>query len=121
VAERLPPRSVVAVFSDCLGPLEELVSALKHFRHARHDLIVFQTIDPAEEEFPFEGMTLFQGLEGEGAETLDPHSLRDAYQAEFADLCRRVSSAAHDMGGDYERLRTDIALDNVLAAFLARR
>jgi uncharacterized protein (DUF58 family) len=121
LAERLPPRSVVAVFSDCLGPLDELLGAFKHLRHARHDLIVFQVVDPAEEDFPFEGMTMFQGLEGLGSETLDPHSLRDAYQAEFADLCRRISTASHDMGGDYERLRTDLPLDGVLAAFLARR
>jgi uncharacterized protein (DUF58 family) len=120
-ADHLPPRSVAAIFSDCLGDLSALLIAMKRLRHAGHDVILFHVVDPAEEDFPFEGVTLFSGLEGTGSELLDTRPVRDAYQAEFAAFCREVSSGCRELGGDYERIRTDAPLDLVLASFLSRR
>ncbi len=39
------------------------MAGLKHFRHRRHDVIVFHVLDPAELDFSFSRPTIFQGLE----------------------------------------------------------
>ena len=70
LAERFKKRGIVAVFSDLFDDVEKVVSGLKHFRHRRHEVIVFHILDPAEIEFPFRDTTLFKGLEDA---TEDPH------------------------------------------------
>jgi uncharacterized protein (DUF58 family) len=121
LVSRLPGRSVVAIFTDALGDLETLLMAVQRLRHARHEVIVFQLVDPAEEEFPFDGMIQFQGLERTGAEALDARSLREAYREEFAAFTRELSTRCRALGADYEKVRTDAPLDRTLAAFLSRR
>jgi uncharacterized protein (DUF58 family) len=120
-AGRLPLRCVIAVVSDCLGPVEELRSGLKHLRHAGHDLIVIQIVDPAEEEFPFERLTEFRGLETVEIETIDPAAIRAVYREEFRTHCLAVERTSRDLGCDYLRLRTDGPVNARLAEFLSRR
>ena len=120
-ASRLPSRSVAAMFTDALGDTENLLTAIQRLRHARHEVIVFHVVDPAEEVFPFEGMVLFRGLESTGSEALDSRPLRDVYRAEFADFTKQLSTRSRALGADYEMLRTDAPLDRTLSAFLSRR
>ena len=40
-----------------------MMAGLKHFRHRRHEVILFHVLDPAELDFPFANATLFKGLE----------------------------------------------------------
>ena len=50
------------------------MAGLKHFRHRRHEVIVFHVLDPAELEFPFRETTLFRGLEGLPEILTEPHA-----------------------------------------------
>ncbi len=84
LAERFKKRGVVAVFSDLFDDPARILAGLKHFRHRRHEVIVFHILDPAELEFPFRSTTLFKGLEGLPEILTEPHALRRAYQDELA-------------------------------------
>ena len=53
----------MAVFSDLFDDVSRIITGLKHFRHRRHEVIVFHILDPAELDFPFRDTTLFKGLE----------------------------------------------------------
>jgi len=64
LAERIRQRGVVVLLSDLFDDVEALQLGLKHLRHRRHEVIVLQVIDPAEQDFPFADPTLFKGLEG---------------------------------------------------------
>ena len=55
---------MVAIFSDLFDDVPRIIAGLKHFRHRRHEVIVFHILDPAELDFPFRDTTLFKGLEG---------------------------------------------------------
>ncbi len=83
LAERFKKRGVVAVFSDLFDDVARIITGLKHFRHRRHEVIVFHILDPAELEFPFRDPTLFKGLEGMADILTDPYALRHAYQTEI--------------------------------------
>jgi uncharacterized protein (DUF58 family) len=121
LAERIHRRSLVVILSDFFNDAAKLLSALKHFRHCRHDVSVMQLIDPAEEEFPFDEPTLFHDLELPQAEFVDPRAVRGAYRREFEGFRRMLESECRNAGLDYLLLRTDRSLEAALSAYLARR
>ena len=72
---------VVVVLSDMFDNVPAILAGLKHFRHRRHEVIVFQVLDPAELDFPFT-----DDLQGPGSlpqVLADPRTLRKAYLNEF--------------------------------------
>ena len=64
LAERLKKRGIVLVLSDLFDDVGPMMAGLKHFRHRRHDVVVFHVLDPAELDFPFRHTTMFKGMEG---------------------------------------------------------
>jgi uncharacterized protein (DUF58 family) len=121
LAERLPRRSLVVVLSDFFCELEGLHSALQHFRHSRHDVILMQIVDPAEQEFPYDQPVILQDLESRAAEMIDPRSLAATYRQEFEQFQYELRSLCGQLEFDYLCLRTDHLLAAPLAAYLARR
>ena len=63
LAETIKRRALVVVLSDLFDDPDELVGALKHFRHKKHEVIVFQMLDPAEVTFPFDDVTRIEDME----------------------------------------------------------
>ena len=88
-----------------------IVAGLKHFRHRRHEVIVFHILDPAEVDFPFRQTTLFKGLEGLADVLTEPHALRKAYQEELSAYLTDLKKNCRMVDIDYVPLRTDADLD----------
>jgi len=121
LAERIRQRGVVVLLSDLFDDVEALQLGLKHLRHRRHEVIVLQVIDPAEQDFPFADPTLFKGLEGLPELMTEPRSLREAYQREFEHFLGEVRGLCRDLHMDHVVLRTDQPLDLALRTFLSAR
>ncbi len=121
LAERLKKRGVVIILSDLFDNVPAMMAGLKHFRHRRHEVVVFQVLDPAELDFPFEQPTMFQGLEELPDVLSDPRSLRRAYLEEFGSFLKQVQQGCREQRADYVQMRTDQTLDVPLAAYLASR
>lgn len=121
LAERLSMRGIVLVLSDLFDDIPSMMTGLKHFRHRRHDVVVFHILDPAELEFPFRQTTLFKGLEELPEMVADPRSLRKAYLEEFGRYLKEVKKACRANRVDYVLLRTDQPLDVALSSFLSSR
>jgi uncharacterized protein (DUF58 family) len=121
MAERFKKRGVIAIFSDFFDDVPKIVSGLKHFRHRRHEVVVFHILDPAEVEFPFRDTTLFKGLEGLPEILTEPHALRRAYQAEIGAYLAELKKACRMVDIDYVPMRTDEDLDIPLSGYLASR
>ncbi len=121
LAERFKKRGVVVVFSDLFDDVARIMTGLKHFRHRRHEVIVFHILDPAELEFPFRDTTLFKGLEGMADILTDPHALKRAYQTELNAFLRELEKGCRMLDIDYVPLRTDQSLDIPLTSYLASR
>jgi uncharacterized protein (DUF58 family) len=121
LAERFKKRGVVAIFSDFFDDVPRILAGLKHFRHRRHEVIVFHILDPAELEFPFRDTTLFKGLEGLPDILTEPHALRRAYQAEIGSYLAEMKRGCQSIDIDYVPLRTDQELDGPLSSYLASR
>jgi uncharacterized protein (DUF58 family) len=121
LAERWTKRGVVILLSDLFDNLATLTAGLKHLRHRRHEVIVFQVLDPAELDFPFDQTTLFRGLEAWPDTLTDPKALRKAYLAEFEKFLHEVRRACREQQADYLQLRTDQPLDLALSGYLSKR
>lgn len=121
LAERIKRRGLIVILSDFFDDPASLLLGLKHFHHRRHDVVLMQIIDPAEEDFPFDEPTLFHGLELEPDQHVDPRGLRLAYQQEFAAHVQQLRGGVFDLHMEFLPLRTDQPLDVMLSLFLSRR
>jgi uncharacterized protein (DUF58 family) len=122
LAEQLQRRGMVIILSDCFDELGPLLRALRHFRHRRHEVLLFHILDPDEIEFPFKKWTQFRNLEAAGDRLLvDPQRLRKEYLKNFDAFCRQLREQVQRMQVDYHLLRTDEPVDRALGVYLTRR
>ena len=121
LAERFHQRGMVIVISDLFDKPETILKGLQHFSHMRHDVIVFHVMDAAELTFPFDRMTLFEGLEEYPKLLVDPRALRRAYLEEVEKFCDELRKGCVKQSIDYVRISTDQALDVELSKYMASR
>src|ERR1700722_3902455 len=121
LAEKLSHRSLIVILSDFFDDLESIEKGLRHLRYKKHEIMVFQVLDPAEIQFPFQDVTMFKGLEEMGELLTEPRSLRDGYLdqlRQFTDDLQRICRGMHI---DFVRMNSGAALDVALSSFLAGR
>jgi uncharacterized protein (DUF58 family) len=121
LAERLQRRSFVAVFSDLFDEHPEALRKLLQLRQRKHDLAVFHILDPAEVKFPFDDPTLFLSMEDERQLEVNAREIKKSYLNEFGNFLKETRMACAEADVDYELVRSDEALDQVLIRFLGRR
>jgi len=121
VAEKIPRRGLVCLVSDLFVDINGLVRGLQHFRHYGHEVIVLHVMDRDELEFPFQGNTMFRGLEEMGNLMIEPRALRQGYLEAVDQFCRQVKRKCVASRIDYKLISTADHLDAALLAFLAAR
>lgn len=121
VAERVSRKSLLVLISDLFDDPDRLYRGLRQLRHGRNEIIVFHLMDPAELTFPFQRMTLFEGMEGHEDLLANPNSLREAYLTEVQKFLQQVKKQCRNSGIDYVLVDTSRRFDGVLTEFLARR
>jgi uncharacterized protein (DUF58 family) len=121
VAESMPSRGLVMLFSDLLCDREPLMKGLEMLRHRRHDVMVFHILDDDELLFPFSGMTRFEGLEELPHLLCDPRALRDGYLEALEEYLTEVRRGCTKIGVEYHLIRTSDYIDAVLSRFLFQR
>jgi uncharacterized protein (DUF58 family) len=121
MAERLKRRGLVIVISDLLTDPTNVLRGFKHFRHRRHEVVVFQVLDRQEREFAFPQAARFEDLEtGEVLPTLPAH-IRVAYRAQMGGLIERYRRECLDSLIDFHLLDTSVPFGRALYAYLGKR
>ncbi len=121
IIERAPRRSSVLVFSDLMDEDEKVLGKIAQLGLRRHDVTLFQVLDPAELEFPFEDPTLFLSMEDGRQVEAHGRDVRKGYLDLVGRWLEDVKRTAAEADVDYQLCRTDRPLDEVLLPFLARR
>jgi uncharacterized protein (DUF58 family) len=122
LAGQFKRRGMVIILSDCFEPIGPLLRALQHFRHKRHEVLLFHVLAPEEIEFPFKKWTQFRNLEIAGHKLLvDPQQLRKEYLRNFQAFCKQLREQAGQMQIDYHLIRTDEPVDRALGLYLTKR
>ena len=121
LAEKLTHRSLIVILSDLFDDLKGIAQGLRHLRYKKHEVMVFQVLDPMEIEFPFEDVTLFKGLEGLGDLLTEPRALREGYLEQLNSFTEELKRMCRGMHVDLTRMNSSESLDVTLSGFLATR
>ncbi len=117
----LKKRGFLVIFSDLLEDPDKVIHTLRALHAQKHEVLIFQILDPAEKDLPFEGPVLFEDLESKGRLKTDPEALRRAYQKLVEEKINAFTQVFRSSGMDYLCLTTDTPFDKGLGAFLSWR
>ena len=116
LAEKLHHRSLIVMLCDFFDDIDGIKKGLRHLRYKKHEMMVFQILDPTEIEFPFEDVTLFKGLEEAGELLTEPRRCaRDTSSSStaFTDELKKICRGMHI---DFTRMNSGDPLDVALSS-----
>ncbi|MBA9078017.1 DUF58 domain-containing protein [Rufibacter quisquiliarum] len=126
VAQQLPKRSLVILFSDLLSQyeqLDEIFLALQHLRHQQHEVLLFHfTHAETEEEFQFPDRPFtFIGLENGEKVKVQPAELRETYVAAMRQFKNELKLRCGQYRIDLVSVDLRDPIEKVLQAYLVKR
>lgn len=120
-AEKVERRGILILVSDFFDEPSRILAGLKYLKAKRHDVIVVHVLDEYELNFPFQQLTMFEGIEEPGRKLTDPRAIRDEYMSALNKFLTEIQRACLNFQIDYVRIGTHQPLESALSAFLARR
>ncbi len=121
MAERIRRRGLIILLSDLLDDPDKVISGLKHFRHKKHEVIVFQILDPMELSFAFDHEGVFKDMESSAQINTLPWHIRADYQSAVNAFTRRYKTICRQHQIEYVLLNTQDSYDKALLEFLLKR
>jgi uncharacterized protein (DUF58 family) len=120
--ERSPRRGVLLLISDLLmEDLQEVIAALRLFRHRGWEVIIVHLVHPDEERLPSGVAFRFEGLEGEGQVMCSPAEIAAQYEERFSTFLTTARQLALSAACDYQRVNTAVPYMHTLGQFLIER
>jgi uncharacterized protein (DUF58 family) len=123
-------RSLIVLASDLFDPgmaatpepgAPGSLATLRQLRAQHHDVAVFHTLDRDELELPFDGLTLFEGLEDDRELYANPAAVRRHYKQRLGEFLARVERECVSAAVDYRLLDTGRPVEAALLDFLTAR
>lgn len=121
LADRIKRRGVVFIFSDFYDDIDSITRAIRHFRHKKHEVIIFHLFDPVEKELDIRGDTLFVDLETREEILLNPADIRSLYMQERENFIKSFKDLANEVRLDYNEIFVDEPYEFVLQRILKKR
>ena len=121
LANRFKRRCLIVLISDLYDEPEEVIRALHHFRHRRHEVILFHVLDKAEIEFPFRDVIAFHDLETNERIQVDPAYVRDVYRKQIEEFIETYRRACAEAQIDYVLTDTSTPYDFMLTRYISSR
>ncbi len=121
LAERIKRRGLILVFSDLLDDPEGMIKGLAHFRHKKHEVVVFHILDDSEIDFPYDELIDFEDLETGRRLQVHARLLREPVRAKVDEFLRDVQGRCAEHAIDYIRLRTSTPIHLALVNYLSKR
>lgn len=121
MAERIKRRGLIILISDLFDYPEKIMSGLKHFRHRKHEVIVFHILDPRERDFSFPQEAIFKDIETQEEILTSPWQIQKDYQAKLQEWIEKYRLESRESLIDYVLLDTSIPFDEALFAYLSKR
>ena len=126
VAERLNHRSLVVIITDLFENVDQhdaLISALKHLRHRKHEVLLFNVLEKqSERELAFsDNRFVFEDMETGSEIEVIPAQVRADYKSKVAEYTRKFKMACSEFEIDFEEMDTEGQFDQALLAYLNKR
>ena len=126
VAERLSHRSLIIIITDLFENVDEhdaLISSLKHLRHRKHEVLLFNVMEKrSERELDFsDNRFVFEDMENDAEIEVIPAQVREDYIAKVEEHTRKFKMACSEFEIDFEEIDTGGSFDEALLAYLNKR
>ena len=125
IADKIHKRSLVVIFSDMFqnNNEEDLLNALQHLKHNKHEVILFHVSDYSSElNFEFEDRPYkFIDLETKESVKVNPFEVKDIYKKEMSAFYQDLKIKCGMMKIDFVPVDTNDSFDKVLGAYLIKR
>lgn len=126
VAEKIPKRSLVVIFSDMLqqeSDQEEVYSALNHLKHNKHEVLLFHVNDKETElDFEFEDRPYrFEDLETGQVVKLTPTEIKEAYKTHMEKAYKDLFLKCSQLKIDFVDADVKGGFDKILSTYLTKR
>jgi uncharacterized protein (DUF58 family) len=126
IAEMLHKRSLVIIFSDMMnqqGKDEEMFSALQHFKHYKHEVVLFHVVDKKlEEELELEDRPIkFVDMESGETIKLNPLEVRDRYRESFIRVRHELEVRCGRYNIDYVEADINKGFEGILLPYFFKR
>ncbi len=121
MAERIHRRGLIIILSDLYDEPENVISGIKHFRHKKHEVIVFHILDPMEINFNFNRNALFQDMETGEKLTTQPWHIKAEYQKRVKQFIENYKRQCRLNQVDYVPLDTSQDFNYALMEYLIKR
>ncbi|MEX0906596.1 MAG: DUF58 domain-containing protein [Balneolaceae bacterium] len=126
LAEKLKRRSLVIILTDLFENVENheaLISALRHLRHQKHEVLLFNVLEHQSErelDFP-DGKFIFEDMETGSEMEIIPAQVREDYQEKVKQYTKDFKIACNTARIDFEEIDTQSSFDLALLAYLNKR
>ncbi len=121
LAESVAQRALIIIFSDFFMSPEELGDCFEHLRFRKHDISVFQLLDPIELSFEFNRPMRFLDMEGGPSVFADPTEITDRYHQALTKYLAEFKQLMLASAIDYHRISIAENYEKVLTTFFAGR
>lgn len=121
LAERMRKRSLVVIISDLLDDREAVRRAVHHFRHRKHEVLIFHVLDADEMDLPFNRLVDFVDMETGERMQVDSAYIRQEYVRSIQEFTRSIRRMAAEAACEYVPAATDVPYDLMLGRYLALR
>ncbi|MFO7901152.1 MAG: VWA domain-containing protein, partial [Pirellulaceae bacterium] len=121
LAERFKRRCLIVLISDLYDDPDAVIRALHHFRHRRHDVMIFNVFDKAELEFPFRETMRFVDMETGEQLQVDPAFVREEYLQRIGRFIDGYRKSCNECQIDYVVTHTAVPYDFMLSRYLSKR
>lgn len=126
LADNIHKRSLIIIFSDMMdnsSKSKELLSALQHLRHNKHEVILFHVVDKSKEmNFDFENRPYrFIDLETGEEIKLHPNEVKEHYRKAMAEYKNLIKLKCGQYYVDFVEADVNEGFRNVLLPYLLKR
>ena len=126
IADSIHRRSLVVLFSDMFDDVEreaDLFSALQHLKHAKHEVVLFHTVDKSKEiDFAFDNRPYeFIDMESGERVKLQPNQVKQQYVEQVSAYQERLRLKCLQYKIDYVEADINAGFRQILQAYLVKR
>jgi uncharacterized protein (DUF58 family) len=121
IAEKIKRKGLVIIVSDFFDDVNSILSALKHFRYQKNEVIVFQVLDPLERNFAFGNDAIFKDLETNDELTTQPYQIQKVYIEAMAEFINKIKTDCLNSNIEYNLIETSMPFDKAIFSYLQKR
>ncbi len=121
IAEKIKRKGLVVIISDLFDDPDKIITALKHFRHQKNEVIVFQVLDPVERSFAFGQDAIFTDMETGEELTTQPYQIQKAYKESMEVFINKIKTECLNANIEYNLIDTSMPFDKALFSYIQKR